>query len=99
MKQTINFYQFRKWFEQNRPNNFSYQGLQALWEMLEDYEQSTDHELEFDPISLCIEYTEYDNIAEFWLDYNQDEYPDEDAIMDATFYWAIDNESFIIQNF
>jgi hypothetical protein len=48
---------------------------------------------------LCCEYTEYDNIAEFWLDYDQEKYPDEEAIMDATFYWAIDDESFIIQQF
>ena len=99
MKKTVNFYEFRDWFEKNRPNNFSYQGLQALWEMLEEYEDSTGEEIEFDPIALCCEYSEYDNIAEFWLDYNQDEYPDEDAIMDATMYYAFGYGSFIIQQF
>jgi hypothetical protein len=99
MKTNVNYYQFRDWFYKNRPNNFSEQGLQALWEICEEYEESTGQEMEFDPIALCCEYTEYDNIAEFWLDYDQEKYPDEEAIMDATFYWAIDDESFIIQQF
>ena len=55
--------------------------------------------MEFDPVALCCEYAEYDNIAEFWLDYDQEEYPDEEAIMNATFYCPIDDVSFIIQQF
>ena len=46
MKKTVNFYEFRDWFEKNRPNNFSYSGLQTLWEMLEEYEDSTGEEIE-----------------------------------------------------
>ena len=47
MKTEINYYTFRNWFETNRPNNFSYNGLLALWEMLEDYEECTGEEIEF----------------------------------------------------
>ena len=33
-------------------------------------------------------------------DYDKEEYPDEESIMDATFYWAFENgDSFIIQRF
>ena len=41
MKTTLEFYQFRDWFEKNRPNNFSRAGIVALWEYLEGYEEDT----------------------------------------------------------
>jgi len=99
MKTTLNFYQFNKWFEENRPFNFSSLGVLALWNMLEDYENCTGEEIEFDPIALCCEYSEYEDMQEFWLDYDKEDYPDEDSIMDATFYWAFGKNSFIIQQF
>ena len=99
MKTTVNFYEFRNWFEKNRPNNFSYDGLIALWEMLEEYEEGTGEEIEFDPIALCCEYSEYEDMQEFWNDYNKEDYPNEQSIMDATMYWAFGDGSFIIQQF
>ena len=100
MKKTITFSEFDKWFITHRPNNFSSEGLVALWEMFESYEDDTDEELEFDPIAFCCEYTEYENMHEFWKEYDKDDYPNEEAIMDATFYWAFGNYgAFIIQNF
>jgi len=99
MKTTIKFYEFRNWFDKNRPNNFSYDGLIALWEMIEEYEDSTGKEIDYDPIGLCCEYSEYEDIKEFWNDYDKEDYPDEQSIMDATYYWAFGKESFIIQRF
>lgn len=99
MKTTLNFYQFRDWFEKNRPNNFSKAGLMALWEYLEQYESDTGEEIEFDPIALCCEYTEYENIHEFHLEYEAELYPDTDALMDYTQVYCFGTESFIIQNF
>ena len=52
MKTNINFFEFRNWFEKNRPNNFSKAGVVALWEYLEGYEEDTGEELEFDPIAV-----------------------------------------------
>ena len=98
MKKTIDFYEFRSWFDQHSPNKFSFKGLQALWEMLESYEQDTGEEIEFDPVALCCEYTEYENMEDFWTAYDKEDYPDEESIMDATFYWAF-GDSFIIQQF
>jgi hypothetical protein len=100
MKETIDIYTFRRWFEEHRPNNFSYTGLTSLFEYLEQYEEDCKTQIEFDPIALCCEYTEYDNIAEFWLDYpDMDLYPDKDAIMDHTQVIEFGIESFIIQVF
>ena len=99
MKTEIDYYTFRNWFKTNRPDNFSDNGLLALWEMLEEYEQSTGEEIEFDPIAFCCEYNEYDNIAEFHLEYDSEDYPDVESIMDSTFVWSFGTESFIIQCF
>ena len=99
MKTNVNEYEFCRWFEENRPYNFSYNGVRALYDMLTNYEEDTNEEIEFDPIAFCCEYTEYESIEEFWQDYDKEEYPDEEAIMDNTFYWAFGDESFIIQQF
>ena len=98
MKTTIDRYEFTSWFAEHRPNNFSPIGRMELFEMLESYEQDTGEEIEFDPIGICCEYSEYENMEEFWRDYDKEDYPDEESIMDATFYWAF-GESFIIQQF
>jgi hypothetical protein len=102
MKTTINFYDFSRWFEQNRPNNFSRAGLRALFDDLEHYEEDCDTELEFDGVGLCCDYTEYDNLDEFKSNYTCKEYQDiEDweGLIDYTHTIPICEKSFIIQNF
>jgi hypothetical protein len=84
MKTNVNFYEFRNWFNQNRPNNFSADGLVALFDYFEQYEEDCGIELEFDPIAICCEYNEYENMAEFHKDYDKETYPDLEAINDAT---------------
>ena len=99
MKTEVNKHDFCQWFKEHRPNNFSYKGRQALFEMLENNEEDTGKEIEFDPIAFCCEYSEYEDMEEFWLEYDKEEYPDEESIMDATWYWAFGDTSFIIQQF
>jgi len=99
MKMTINENGFCDWFQLNRPNDFSPRGRRALFEMLENYEDDTGESIEFDPIAFCCEYTEYCDMEDFWNDYDKEDYPDEESIMDATFYWAFGGCSFIIQQF
>jgi hypothetical protein len=41
MKQTVHLEDFRNSFESLRPNNFSYEGLAALFDYLENYENDT----------------------------------------------------------
>mgnify|MGYP003110377367 CR=1 FL=1 len=99
MKTTIHFYEFRNWFEQNRPDNFSRVGLKSLFNYFEEYEDSTGESIEFDPIAFCIEYTEYDDMAEFHESYDKEDYPDKDAIMDYTDVIPVGIEGFIIRDF
>lgn len=99
MKQTINEYTFAEAFKRLRPDNFSYEGLQALWAYLEEYECGTGEELEFDAIGVCCEFTEYADLADFQADYG-DEYETLDDIEDRTTVIRIPgDEGFIIQNF
>jgi hypothetical protein len=68
MKQTINFYDFQKAFQDLRPNNFTYQGLRALFEYLEELEESTGEQIEFDVIGLCCDFIEYESAEEYYKD-------------------------------
>ena len=55
MKQSINIYDFRRAFKTYDRDNFSYEGLKALFEYLEEYEDDTGEELELAVIALCCE--------------------------------------------
>ena len=100
MKQTINFYDFERAFGTDTyKNQFTHQGKKALFEYLEEYEDSTGEQIELDVVALCCDYAEYDNIEEFWLEYDQEDYPDMDAIEYNTQVIMIDDEAFLIQQF
>ena len=70
MKQTINFYDFQKAFQDLRPNSFTYDGLRALFEYLEESEESTGEEIELDVIALCCDFIEYESIEDYQNDYS-----------------------------
>ena len=99
MIRTINQYDFIDAFKKmGREENFSYNGLVALYEYLEMLEDDTGQSIELDVIALCCEYAEYDNLEEFQADYG-DEYETIEDIQNATTVIMIDNDSFIIQQF
>ena len=104
MKQTINEYQFKDAFQKCRPNNFSYEGLTALYEYLEEFEEDTGQEMELDVIAICCDFTEYDSLEEFQQEYYEDEPKDSyktiDEIENETIVIRIEGtEGFIIQDF
>lgn len=99
MKYSINFCQFTDAFNSCRPENFSYEGLKALFGYLEQYEENTGEEIEFDVIAICCEYTEYENLAEFQDNYDKKDYPDMESIENATQVIKINDDRFIIQDF
>ena len=75
MIQTINFYEFEQGFK-IRLGNFTYEGLRALFDYLEDYEEYSGEKMEFDPIALCGEYTEFEDLEEFCNQYSDKEIED-----------------------
>ena len=65
MKQSINMYDFERAFKNFERDNFSYDGLKALFEYLEEYGDGMGEEVELDVIALCCEYAEYDSLKEY----------------------------------
>lgn len=98
MYQTINRSQFHDAFSDDRKNQFSYEGKNALFEHLEQYEEDTGEQIELDTITLCCDYTEYDDFESFQAEYSR--FDNIEQIQDETIFIPIEGtERFIIQNF
>ena len=99
MKQSINMYGFERAFKNmGRGEQFSYNGLKALFEYLEEYEEGTGEEVKLDVIALCCEYAEYETLKEFQADYGE-KYESIEDISNETTLITINDESFIVQQF
>ena len=97
MKQTINEFDFKNEFKKIRPNNFSYDGLTALYDHLIQYEENCDTELEFDPIAYCCEYTEFDSFEDVKKNYDVKTL---EELQDKTTVLKIPNsEKLVVQNY
>jgi hypothetical protein len=59
MKQTMEFYDFRRILKEHRPDNFTDDGLIALWDYLEEFEEETGKEMDFNLVDICCSYAEY----------------------------------------
>lgn len=82
MKQTVDFFDFKRAFDQIRPDSFSRQGLGVLWDYLEQYEEDCGAEIELDVIALCCDFSEdsTENIAESYdIDLSECETDEEKA--------------------
>ena len=104
MKKTISFYDFCDAFPESRKDTFSYEGKKAIFEYIEELEDETGEETELDVIALCCEFTEYENMEEFWGVYDKEKYETFEDIEDCTIVIYIgkyqDPESpFIIADF
>ena len=98
MKQHVNFSTFVDAFKMSdRYEELGgYDGLKALFDYLEEYEDSTGEELELDVIALCCEYDYFESIAEYNVDYEADCESMED-VEDYTTVIPVDDEAFIIE--
>jgi len=101
---TINEYDFSTAFHKmGRGEQFTYQGLKALYNYLEELGDDIGEPIELDVIALCCEFAEYDSIREFQEDYGND-YKSLEDIEDRTILIPLDDKkdgltSFIIQQF
>ena len=97
--QEITKSQFRDEFNQIRPNNFSYDGLSALYDWIIDISEQADLKpIKLDVIAICCEYSQYESLEEFNKDYGRD-YKNIEQIDSITTLIPIDSERFIIGNF
>ena len=95
---TLTRFRFVDEFKKIRPDNFSYEGLHALYDYLDELSYDIGQPIEFDPISICCDFREYDSFKQL-----QEEY---DNIIDfadledhTTVIRLEDSDSFIIQQF
>ena len=102
MKTNVTMYDFERAFvDYGRRDNFTYEGLKALFEWLEELHDDCGTEYELDVVALCCEFTEYENLAEFQDNYGKDDYPDYESIANHTMVIELPepSEAFIIQDF
>ncbi|MEG1506941.1 MAG: hypothetical protein RR478_05550 [Bacilli bacterium] len=98
MKKIISLDEFKESFkEMGRGNQFSNDGLEALYCYLLDCEAIYKCEIELDVIDLCCNFTEYENLDELKNDgYDIKNMED---LENKTNFAMIDDERFIIQNY
>ena len=79
MIKTINEYEFVNEFQNSDTykDNFTYDALTALFDYLEEYEDSIGEKIEFDMVALCCEWSEYKNLEELQKDYTDVKTPEE----------------------
>jgi hypothetical protein len=94
MKQTVTFGTFASAFSALRPDNFTYQGLQVLFDYLTDHEMGSGQEIEFDVIALCRDFAEGD-AQDIANDYGL-ELPDNEDDADDLVYHFLRNEGALI---
>ena len=60
---------YQNQFHDALKGHFSYEGLNALFEYFEELEDDLGYEIDFDPIAIRCEYTEYDSLKAVQEDY------------------------------
>ena len=70
---TINLSTFRDYFTQSQHiNNFSYKGLEALYNYLEELSEDIGEDIEMDIVAFSCDYAEYNSIKDFQEDYGKE---------------------------
>ena len=97
MIDTVTRHTFIDTFRKLRPNNFSYDGLNALFDFYEELEDGTGEQIEFDPIAICCEWSEYDSFEE--IKENYEGIKTEEDLHAHTQVIPLDNGGYILLDF
>ena len=94
--QTINVYQFRDAFRAcGRNDQFSYKGLECLFDYLEQYSEDTGEPFELDVVALCCDFYE-DTAEDIANNYSIDiEGLDEGEVVDAVREYLEENTTIV----
>ena len=102
MKQSVTRFDFVDWFRgsDTYKRNFSYDGLNSLFDYFEELEEDMGQEIDFDPIAICCEFSEYENLNEIKENYSSVEINNIDDLRYHTSVIEIeDTDRLIIQDF
>lgn len=86
-------------------DSFTYEGASALFDYFEEWESEAEEELEFDPIGIRCDYSEYTSISQFMSDYDTDDWQVNniedffEILAEHTFFIKINDHHFIILNY
>ena len=97
---TITLSMFRDYFlrSDTYKNNFSYEGLEALYNHIYEYCEDTGEDVEMDIVAFSCEFAEYYSIEKFQEDYGE-EYKTIEDIEERTTVIKLKNKRWIIRQF
>lgn len=90
---------FERAFLDIRPENFTREGLDCLFDYFTTLEEMDGEPMVLDVIEICGAYSEYKDLAEFHNDHDKEDYPDIEAIEGRTTVVNIGGGGFIIEAF
>lgn len=96
MIDTLNCDTFIDRFMAIRPDNFTREGLIALFDWYEEYESATDKPIEFDPVAICCDWAQYENEKEALEAYGLE---DIEKLEEKTSVLLLDSGSLVVANF
>jgi len=89
--------EFKQAFNSIRPENFSNEALEAMYEYFDDLSEDIGQPFELDVIAICCEFTEYENIKEVIGNYDSIE--DLEDLRDHTSVIELSDGGLVIQDF
>ena len=96
---TVDIYDFRRAFaDYDRADQFSHEGLGALFDWLDELAEDTDTPYELDVIALCCEFSEYSDLSEIKANYSGTDIDSLDDLRDHTSVIEFDG-GIIVQDF
>ncbi len=98
MKVTLTEQHFLDRFRVIRPNDFSREALESLFGWYESLEEETNKDIEFDPIAITSEWTEYDTLEQIQEDYGN-MYRTIEQVEDETFVLKLESGGFVVREF
>ena len=92
----VSTYDFHNAFNAMRPDDFSYDALEALYTYLDDLSDDIGEPLELDVIAICCDFAEYTTVAEALEAYSLESLDD---LYDNTLVLELANGGLVIQQF
>lgn len=94
---TVTSNAFHDAFNKMRPNQFSYDALEAMYDFFEELSEDMGEPFELDVIAVCCDWAEYNDIADVIQDYWDIESLED--LHDHTMVIELPNEGVVIQQF
>ena len=92
----VNRHMFVQEFRDIRPENFSLDGLDALFDYITELEEDLGEQIRFNVVALCCDYSQYNTLADYNDDYGT-KHESWDDVADETTVIKITDEAAIIQ--